>query len=196
MAKNKLSSRLQKAKIEIEKEIKKIESQVSEIAYNSEFIAKNTIVIGSTLPSFTQKHGAQLEQYVQLKKLNNGNYQLLAGEFADDEIRYELYYAEYGAGVEKTKSNIPNTYTPTGATRYFKSNKEYWVYPLESTQYVVTPTGKDGYRNYAITNKSTPLNYMSTARNYARQALNNLKFKTKRKIKTTIKRGARNGSEE
>lgn len=196
MARNKLIARLQKVAAEVDKQIKQVDTNIEEIANDALFIAQSTIEIGSLDKRFTQKHGAELAQYIELKKQKNGNYQLIAGENATDEIRYELYYAEYGAGLDGRSTNIPSNYTPHGGTRYFKSHPEIWVYPLAYTHYVVTPKGKDGKKNYGMTDTSIPLGYMQTARNYAKDQIKNLKFKSKKKLKTTIKRGIKNAIEE
>lgn len=180
----------------LNKKLEETTKQVKEIAYESEIIAQQTIIIGSSLPNFTQKHEMELANYITTEKTNNG-YRIVAGEGAPPEILYELYYAEYGAGVDKIESPIYNIHIPHGRTRYFPNKPDYWVYPLLSSNITITPVRQNqGFSNYGVTNTSIPLEYMKTARNYARERLTNLKINTKKKITTSIKRGVKNAIEK
>lgn len=165
----------------LNKKLEEINKQVKEIAQDSETIAQTTIILGSLDPNFTQKHGMELANYITTEKTSNG-YQVTAGANAPPEILYELYYAEYGAGVDKIESFMPSAYTPHNLSR-LPFDESYWIYP--------TLTG-----NYAITDTSIPLEYMKTARNYAKAMLTNLKSNTKKKITTSIKRGVKNAIEK
>lgn len=166
----------------IKQEIAKISKQIETIALFSVFVAQNTLKdVATTDHHFTQKHGAELITYINLKQEKENVYKVVAGENADNEIRYELFYAEYGAGIDATAPPFGDyPYLSKGAANKYG----FWYYPLVEP----TITGK----KYASTKRSTPAKYMQTARNFARQQLKALKPNIVKSIKTSIKKGVRN----
>lgn len=176
---------------EVENAINKIKKDIKALADISSFIAQSTIIVGSKDKKFTQKHGAELANYIEVKQDNAGNCKIVAGENASDEIRYELYYAEYGAGKNAEESSIYNPYTPMGAINKYG----YWYYRLLQTESYIK-NNKIHYRNYKSTNTSIPLHYMKTAKDFTKEQFKNLKLTAKRTLKTSIKRGIKNVFEE
>ena len=176
---------------EVEKAIKEIQENIKNIANVSSTIAQSTIIVGSQDKKFTQKHGAELANYIEVKQDNVGNCKIVAGENASDEIRYELLYAEYGAGRNAEEPPFFNPYIPIGAINKYG----YWYYRLLRTESYIK-NNKIHFRNYKSTNTSIPLHYMKTAREVAKLAMQDLKTTAKHKIKTSIKRGVRNVLEE
>lgn len=169
------------------------QEKLKAIAEVSVQVAKNTLVVGTANPNFTQKHGADLEQYIELKEgANKGEYKIVAGENASNEIKYELYYAEYGAGQEKIPSPIYNPYTPKG-----KANASgFWYYRLLTPMTYIDEDGEVKITNYNYTNTSVPIQYMATARTVATELTKQLKINTRKKLKTSIKRGLTNAFKE
>lgn len=162
---------------------KTIDEELDEIAQEALNIAQQTIIIGASSPDFTQAHGNELAEYIVLKKSKKRkkrkrgtSYTLVAGEGAPPKIKYELYYAEYGAGVTAEKSSVPSPYEPKG-----KANKfGVWEY--------------EDFWGSQFTDRSIPLRYMRTTRKYVRNEVKNRivkQFKTnvKNAFRTSIKRG-------
>ena len=180
-----------KIKEEVANAINNIHKKIKDIADISCSIAQSTIIVGSQNPKFTQKHGAELANYIQVQQDNVGNCKIIAGENADDEIRYELFYAEYGAGKDAEEAPFYNPYIPLGRA----NDKGYWYYRLLQQETYIK-NNKTHYRNYKSTNTSIPLHYMKTAREFAKISMQDLKTAAKKTIKTSIKRGIRNAIEE
>ena len=176
----------------INKKTEQIYKELEAIGKESEMVAQNVLAFGASMPDFTQKHQQELANYIALQPTAiKGEYRLVAGETANDEIRYELYYAEYGAGKDKQESPIYNPYVPTGNTR----RGEYWWYPLLESRAYIKRNGEIAITKAGYTNTSVPLFYMENAKEYAKLRVQNLKIKTKKLIKTTIKRGISNVDE-
>lgn len=197
MASNKITSKLKnltskKIQEAVQKAANEAYAELEIAAQNAVETAKTIIINGSANPNFTQKHEATLADYITLKQSSvRGNFVIVAGENADEEIQHELYYAEYGAGQDATPSPTWNSYVPQG-----KINSEgYWFYPL---MYPVerqkikngTPIGEPFLTAYGYTNTSVPLSYMAKSKlqfmEDVKAILKGQKFKAK--LKTNIRR--------
>lgn len=157
-----------------------VDEELNKIAEEALNVAQQTIIIGASSPDFTQAHGNELAEYIVLKKAEKRkggfSYTLVAGEDAPPKIQYELYYAEYGAGVTAEKSSVPSPYEPKG-----KANKNgVWKY--------------EDFLGSHFTDRSIPLRYMRTTRKYVRNEVKNrivkqFKANVKGAFRTSIKRG-------
>lgn len=136
---------------------------------------------------FTQKHGGvRLANEIELIENKQGSsYTLVAGQNATEEIKYELYFAEYGAGLGATSSFVGSGYQGISDNRYSlggdghfhkDTSGEYWWYPNENYE---------GTGNY--TNTSTPIHYMEEARVWAKKQF----ATTSKELKTAIRRAKR-----
>ncbi len=170
MKKSKVSKRfnwLNKDTSIVEKAIKK---SLDELSQDVLEVAKNVLRIDSSDPEFTQKHGAILAEYLSVQK--DGNTRVIAPiEYASEEILWELYFAEYGAGLG-TSHNILGS-----NSNYINYGKHILINGIDHWFYPTNPIGDE----YDLTPTSTALGYMLEARMYAKQ--NGI-----RQIKTNIRR--------
>ena len=154
---------------------KTLEEALKEIAQLALEEAKTIIYFGSANTDFTQKHYGLLADYLTLKKQEHKNgsitYTIVAGENAPQEIKDELYYAEYGAGLTAEKSPIPSSYVEKGKINAYG----FWFY-----------NELDGTSNYV--DRSIPLRYMRGAKEFAK---NQIKEKIVKEFKTTVKKAFR-----
>lgn len=152
-----------------------LEEVLKEIAQTTLVKAQERIIFGSFNEDFTQKHYASLASYITLKEETHKNgsksYAIVAGENAPQEIKFELYYAEYGAGLTAEKSAIPSSYVEKGKI----NSNGFWFY-----------NELDGTSSYV--DRSIPLRYMREAKEFAK---NQIKEKIVKEFKTTVKKAFR-----
>lgn len=154
---------------------KTLEEVLKEIAQATLVKAQERIIFGAFNEDFTQKHYASLANYITLKEETHRNgsksYAIVAGEDAPQEIKYELYYAEYGAGLTAEKSAKPSSYVEKGKI----NSTGFWFY-----------NELDGSSSYV--DRSIPLRYMREAKEFAK---NQIKEKIVKEFKTTVKKAFR-----
>lgn len=163
--------------------------KLEQIATIAKDIAQDTLANADTDINFTQKHfGVVLAQEIKLTSNSKGTrFTITAGDNATQEIRYELYYAEYGAGLDATHSLTSSGYQEVGDNRYIKLDNghykkdaqgDYWWYP---DAYI----GKHKGRKFGrFTNTSTPIRYMYNARSWAKKKVHT----TAKELRTSIRR--------
>lgn len=121
---------------------------------------------------FTQKHRAQLVSQITM---NNGekenSYVISAGANATPEIKYELYYAEYGAGLGALPDAPPSPYIPKGKVIKSGEFQGYWFYKK------LYPDEK------GFTNTSMAVEYMRGSKLLAREELKKANIELSKKIK-------------
>lgn len=158
------------------KELKGLDKEIAEIARKGLGVAQLNLSKAMGYSQFTQKHGEQLVNEIGLMQVAPKEYKIYAPVSGDREIAYEMYYAEYGAGIGANfaldKQNRPiSGYIP----KYTRKEGGYWgYYDLEG--------------NLHIVNTSMPVNYMYNARSVMKRAMKKLSTKLQTKIRTAIKR--------
>lgn len=139
--------------------------------------AKLILALAIESPTFTQKHGEQLVNEIGLSEFSSNGYKIYApitqGDMSNPDsmeranaIKYEMYFAEYGAGLgasqakSSAKGAVALNYVRTQTPRKDGS----WTYPLITPELKVNDEGEIREYDYAITNTSEAVNYMYSAR--------------------------------
>lgn len=128
--------------------------------------AKMILALAVESPTFTQKHGEELVNEIGLSEFSSNGYKIYAPVSGDNEIRYEMYFAEYGAGLgaSQAKSSAKGAV----ALNYVRTQTPHkdgsWTYPLITPELKVNDEGEIKEYTYAITNTSEAVNYMYSAR--------------------------------
>lgn len=181
-----------------------VPNRVEEIAESSKALAQGILASADALPDFTQTMGGEkLAEQITLKKNTEKGksvFTITAGQYADDDTRWQLYFAEYGAGIDKINSFPPSNYV-WRSDLYFREVDEemvritegiqegdYWKYPLGRTVLGKFSRGRQYYRTWDYANTSVPIEYMKKAKSFAREQLRKEKLNIMAKIKSTIKR--------
>lgn len=161
----------------VQKQIKDFSKKVERVAEDAAQTARNVILAEgkaptSNLDDFTQKHGVELADYIEVNKSteSTNRWEITAGAFADEEIKYELYYANYGAGI----LTAPLSKTAfSGYIPHATQKNGFWYYNLLPGQTVIKTEGAHAGQptNVGRTNRSMPLLYMQEARRYAKGEL-------------------------
>lgn len=166
-------------------------AQIEKVALESAQVAQELIIESASdldggvagAGAFTQKHGEELANWINVEKDGN-RFRIVAGADAPEEIKYELYFAEYGAGIATDYSlGSSSNYIPKPNHTIHNGGEwdGYWTYSLPNGEAL----GNDGeMHDYGFTNQSIPLHYMGAARQYARDELG----KRAKDIKTAIRR--------
>lgn len=196
---NNISKQLNNVKKVIEKVTKE---DIKRIAEKGVQVAKDTLLLSVLDEDFTQKHEYSLVDEIGLKQNSSSRFTIVAPMSDDPEIVYEMYYAEYGAGIgadnRKQKSVIRKSgYVRTGGNALAKFGVDlngYWFYPLIGKEWVENKTDKKGrprtktHGRWGYTNTSEPANYMYEARKAVQKEFKALGDKVNQRIKTNIKR--------
>lgn len=154
--------------------IDRLQKSTKSIAEQGLLTAKTTLASAVDLEDFTQKHGEFLVDEIGISKFSASGYKVYAPiTQGDNEIAYEMYFAEYGAGLGASVAKN----TPKGATEFIyiptKVNEEgYWFYPLIAPQEVVKKNGEIDVVTAKYTNTSVAVNYMWAARQTMKIYLN------------------------
>lgn len=175
-----MSKVFQKAIAKLNNIIKTIEQEVpkktEEIAVLGHQTAQATLGL-ATLDNltFTQKHRTELVNYIDLWKIKDNEYQISAGINAPDEVKYELYYAEYGAGLGALPNSPPSPYIPKG--RVIKDGKwqGYWWYTKLFPQ------------EQGFTNTSVAIEYMKFSKETSRLELKKANTDLAKKIRKAFR---------
>lgn len=195
MARSKIRSQKQKIQRRIrmtQKQLKALEEKAKDIAETGKTAAQTKLAMAIGESDFTQKHGSQLVDEIGVKKTNKNAYVVYAPITRDNEIKYEMYFAEYGAGLgadtaeHKPGGAIKLDYTPTG-----NATALGWNYPVEP--YVrIDKLGRKREKHYKFTNTSKAVAYMWTARQVMKtrmkEEITACEKKMGFKFKTSIKR--------
>lgn len=168
--KTQISKKLDK----IIKALDKFEQTPEQIAQEGLQTAQINLAVSVDTPEFTQKHGMSLVDEIGVRQVSEHKYEVYAPVTqGDNEIAYEMYFAEYGAGLGASMAkNIP-----TGATElvYIPTQNRsdgYWWYPYVEPKEVVNKKGETIMASHGFTNTSIAVNYMWSARQTMKFALN------------------------
>lgn len=164
-------AKLQKVINAIKEDVPKI---TNTLALEGEETAKNLLDIATANTDFTQKHRRQLVSEIQKTEGETANsYVISAGAFASPEIKYELYYAEYGAGIGALPDAPPSPYIPKNKVIKSGDFQGYWFYKK------IYPEEK------GFTNTSIPVEFMRLSKELTREKLrqeNNKFYKKTKKL--------------
>lgn len=183
--------------------IKEFANTVPEqIANESLEVARSTLAAAINLNDFTQKHEMSLVHEIGVKRttskkgdISKGNaYKVYAPVSGDNEIAYEMYFAEYGAGIGAAMN--PHPPTPIADLHYTDTKVDidgYWYYRLIYPKIKTDTLGRLRKKSYNRVNTSRAVNYMWSARTYARTRLKAYKRglikELNVKVGTSIKHG-------
>lgn len=153
----------------INKALNKLQASSEIIAKDGLEMAQATLIAAVSSPDFTQKHGEMLINEIGIQKISKNGYQVYAPVSGDNEIRNEMYFAEYGAGLGASEAKS----TPTGVAAYnyvpttvIKKGDYagYWFYPLLEPRPYVNKKGELKISSKGFTNTNVAANYMWAAR--------------------------------
>lgn len=177
MKKSRVTNRATKKLNRVQKEIEEFGKRFERVAEESAQKAREIILTEGKAPisnddDFTQKHGTELAEYITVNRLGKYTFkwEIVAGAYADDEIKYELYYANYGAGI----LSAPLSRTKySGYIPHATQKNGFWYYNLLPGQTVIKTQGVHAGEptNVGRTNRSKPLLFMTEARKYAKEQL-------------------------
>ena len=198
MKRSKVSGNPLKKFDNIQKQIKDFGQKVEEIANESAQVARNIIIVEGKAPTsddsdFTQKHGEALANYIESCSVSPSSFkwEIVAGADADEEIRYELFYANYGAGImaSSISRSVSSGYVPHATQK-----NGFWYYKLDDGAVYYRTGGANAGKTAKSgrTNRSVPLLYMQQARNYAKSELG----RKANLLKTSIRRNWGNIGED
>lgn len=179
------SSVQRKGKGNVEKQFKAItetiRKEVAKIAKEATEVAKNSLIYASSDENFTQKHGAELAKYIKARTSTardkmSVTYKITAGENADDDIKAELYFAEYGAGLDAVSAGAVSLNYVEHGFHFEKGGTDHWFYPTLDKRQTIR-NGKPVTVKGDATDTSIAVRYMKAARDYARQEIKQLKKK-------------------
>ena len=162
-------ARLSKSIEEIQKEIDDLKNRTKEIAEYGLLEAKTVLQNGKNNEKVYQRHKEYLSGYINLIQKSETQYEIVASS-DNQEIQYNLFFAEYGAGISKSFSFVRSGYTPQYTNQY-----GYWFYKDENE-----------VKHYI--NASEPIHYMSKAKKEMREKMKEVKKRISANIRTTIKR--------
>lgn len=164
----------QKIKVKSDKIQEFVDKVPREIANEGLDIAKQKLTVAISNPFFTQKHEYALVDEIGLRQstprrktnIKQGNaYTLYAPVSGDRDIAYEMYFAEYGAGIGAASAKFKPT---TFAKLHYIPTKVlangYWYYRLINPIIKKDKSGRNRQKNYNYVNTSIPVNYMWAAR--------------------------------
>lgn len=168
MAKSKIKmqyKRIAKKLKTTQKAVALFADKAKEIAEEGAQYAKMILSLAVESPEFTQKHGAELVNEIGVSQFSSNGYKIYAPISGDEELKYEMYFAEYGAGLGANEAKFSATgavalnYVPTEIR-----DDGTWAYPLVEPQKVVNKKGELKTYYYRITNTSEAVNFMYFAR--------------------------------
>ena len=168
-------ARLSKSFEEIQKEIDNLKKSVKDVAEYGLFEAKTALQNGKNNDNVYQRNKEFLSGYINLVQKNQTEYEIVASS-DNQEIQYNLFYAEYGAGISSVFTvGMQSGYIPQYTNQY-----GYWFY-------------KDAYGQKHYINSSEPIRYMYNAKEAMRKQMKQIKKRISANIRTTIKRNRGNG---
>ena len=173
--------------------VTRLQKSTLKIAEEGQSVAKQTLASAISSPDFTQKHEIELVKEIGISEFSANGYQVYAPVSGDNEIRNEMYFAEYGAGLGASEAMS----TPTGVAgynyipKYIIGSGEkagYWFYPLLEPRPYVNKEGDLKMSSKGFTNTSVAANYMWAAREKMKQLLNAEISQCSKKIGVKFKR--------
>lgn len=172
----------------INKALNKLQASSEMIANEGLQMAQATLVAAASSHDFTQKHGEMLMNEIGIQKISKNGYKVYAPVSGDNEIiKYEMYFAEYGAGLGASEAKS----TPTGVAAYNYipqfviqegEHAGYWFYPLLEPRPYVNKEGELKISSKGFTNTSVAANYMWAARQAMKTTLNQKIAETEKEI--------------
>lgn len=182
-----------------QKAIQELADSTNEIANAGLQYAKMKLALAVNDPDFTQKYGFSLVDEIAIEQKSVFNYIVYAPKSGDNDIKYNMYFAEYGAGLgasqaeRSAKGVVELNYVPT---RVIKEGDfaGYWYYNLLEPEPYVNKEGEVAMTMIGFTNTSGAVNFMWSARRLMgimlqRQIQNcEKKIGAKFKVSTRIKR--------
>lgn len=182
-----------------QKAIQELADSTLEIAEKGLERAKMKLALAVNDPDFTQKYGFSLVDEIAIEQKSVFNYIVYAPKSGDNDIKYNMYFAEYGAGLgasqaeRSAKGVVELNYVPT---RVIKEGEfaGYWYYNLLEPEPYVNKEGEVAITMTGFTNTSKAVNFMWSARRLMgimlqRQIQNcEKKIGAKFKVSTRIKR--------
>lgn len=182
-----------------QKAIQELADSTNEIANAGLQHAKMKLALAVNDPDFTQKYGFSLVDEIAIEQKSIFNYTIYAPKSGDNDIKYNMYFAEYGAGLGASQAERSATgvvkldYVPT---RIIKKGEfaGYWYYNLLEPEPYVNKEGEVAITMTGFTNTSKAVNYMWSARrlmgNLLQRQIQNCEKKigAKFKVSTRIKR--------
>ncbi len=139
--------------------------KAKEIAEEGAQYAKKILSLAIESPTFTQKHGEKLVNEIGVSQFSSNGYKIYAPISGDEEIKYEMFFAEYGAGLGASEAKFSATgavslnYVPTKI-----KDDGTWAYPLVEPTKTLNKKGELKTYYYNITNTSEAVNFMYLAR--------------------------------
>ena len=182
-----------------QKAIQELADSTNEIANAGLQYAKMKLALAVNDPDFTQKYGYSLVDEIAIEQKSIFNYTIYAPKSGDNDIKYNMYFAEYGAGLGASQAERSATgvveldYVPT---RIIKEGEfaGYWFYNLLEPEPYVNKEGEVAITMTGFTNTSKAVNYMWSARrlmgNLLKEQIQKCEKKigAKFKVSTRIKR--------
>ena len=182
-----------------QKAIQELADSTNEIANAGLQYAKMKLALSVNDPDFTQKYGYSLVDEIAIEQKSIFNYTIYAPKSGDNDIKYNMYFAEYGAGLGASQAERSATgvveldYVPT---RIIKEGEfaGYWFYNLLEPEPYVNKEGEVAITMTGFTNTSKAVNYMWSARrlmgNLLKEQIQKCEKKigAKFKVSTRIKR--------
>lgn len=168
MAKSKIKmqyKRIAKKFKTTQKAVELFANKTKEIAEEGAQYAKMILSLAVESPTFTQKHGAELVNEIGVSQFSSNGYKIYAPISGDEKIKYEMFFAEYGAGLGANEAKFSATgavslnYVPTQIR-----DDGTWAYPLLEPVNMVNKKGELKKYYYNITNTSEAVNFMYLAR--------------------------------
>ena len=160
-------------------ELDGINKEVAQVAEKGLMTARRTLASKVNNNDFTQKYGEALIMEIGLVEKSPNNYEIVAPMSGNPEIAYQMYFAEYGAGVGANgidgKTSQRTLRATSGYTPTKVDENGYWTY-------------YDLQGHHHTVNTSIAVGYMETARKEMTIEMKNLSKRLKTKIHTRIKR--------
>lgn len=152
-----------------QKAIQELADSTNEIANAGLQYAKMKLALAVNDPDFTQKYGFSLVDEIAIEQKSIFNYTIYAPKSGDNDIKYNMYFAEYGAGLGASQAERSATgvveldYVPT---RIIKEGEfaGYWYYNLLEPEAYVNKEGEVEMTTIGFTNISGAVNFMWSAR--------------------------------
>lgn len=182
-----------------QKAIQELADSTNEIANAGLQYAKMKLALAVNDPDFTQKYGYSLVDEIAIEQKSIFNYTIYAPKSGDNDIKYNMYFAEYGAGLGASQAERSATgvvelnYVPTRVIQDGKY-QGYWFYHLLQPEPYVNKEGEVAITMTGFTNTSKAVNYMWSARrlmgNLLKEQIQKCEKKigAKFKVSTRIKR--------
>ena len=152
-----------------QKAIQELADSTNESANAGLQYAKMKLALAVNDPDFTQKYGYSLVDEIAIEQKSIFNYTIYAPKSGDNDIKYNMYFAEYGAGLgasqaeRSAKGVVELDYVPTRVIQDGEY-QGYWFYNLLQPEPYVNKEGEVEMTTIGFTNTSGAVNFMWSAR--------------------------------